>query len=174
MFYKFASSKALKVTGPAAQFKQPVLLEGYGQVNLADNVTFGVKRSPYFYNGYTYMEARSEQARIEIARNVVFNNSCVVISVKDGIHVGEGTVFGSKCTVIDSDFHALTPDAAVRGAPIKIGNNVFVGSNVTILKGVEIADNCVIANGAVVTKSFEIPCVIAGNPAQKVRDLDPV
>ena len=37
-------------------------------------------------------------------------------------------------------------------APVKIGNNVWIGSHATILSGVTIGDNAVIAAGAVVTK----------------------
>ena len=118
------------------------------------------------------MEVRTLKGYINIGRNVHFNNSCTLISVQDGIEIGEKCVFGVGCSIIDNDFHALNEKDNANGAPVKIGNNVFTGSNVHILKGVEIADNCVIGNGSVVTQSFKEACVIAGNPAKKVRDLD--
>ncbi|MBQ4407055.1 MAG: hypothetical protein II852_08610 [Bacteroidales bacterium] len=45
-------------------------------------------------------------------------------------------------------------------APVKIGNNCWIGSNVTILKGVTIGDNCVIGAGCIVFKNIEPNSVI--------------
>ena len=42
-----------------------------------------------------------------------------------------------------------------------------------ILPGVTLGDNTIVGAGAVVTKSFpEGHCVIAGNPARKIKDID--
>ena len=49
-----------------------------------------------------------------------------------------------------------------------------VGMGVVILPEVELGDFTIVGAGAIVTKSFpEGKCVIAGNPAKKIRDLDP-
>ena len=56
-------------------------------------------------------------------------------------------------------------------APIKIGNNVFIGDNVTILKGVIIGDNAVIGNGSIVTKSIPSNVIATGNPANVIKEL---
>lgn len=58
------------------------------------------------------------------------------------------------------------------GAPITIGNSVWMGGHVTILPGVTIGDRVVIGAGSVVTKSFENDVVIAGNPARIIKRLD--
>lgn len=164
----FTGQKQGRLSGVA----QPLLLRGEGRLNISENVKFGYKKSQGFYSGSSYMEVRTPKGCINIGRDVHFNNSCTLISVKDGIEIGEKCVFGVGCSIIDNDFHALSDKDNAKGAPVKIGNNVFAGSNVHILKGVEIADNCVIGNGAVVTQSFKEACIIAGNPAKKVRDLD--
>lgn len=57
-------------------------------------------------------------------------------------------------------------------APIKVGNNVFIGCNVTILPGVEIKDNVIIAAGSVVTKDVKENTVVAGNPAKEISTFD--
>lgn len=155
-----------------AGVSQPLIIRGQGRVEIAENVKFGYKKSPYFYSGSCYVEARHSGARISVGRDVHFNNSCALISADDGIEIGDHCVFGVGCSIMDNDFHAVPGQAAAKGKAVKIGRHVFVGSHVSILKGVEIADHCVIANGAVVTRSFKTPCVIAGNPAKKVRDLD--
>lgn len=53
-----------------------------------------------------------------------------------------------------------------------IGNNVFIGMNSTILKGVTVGDNVVIGAGSVVTKNIPTNCVVAGNPAHVISDVD--
>ena len=54
----------------------------------------------------------------------------------------------------------------------KIGNQVSIGSNATILP-VEICNNVVIGAGAVVTKNITQSGTYAGNPARKIKDLNP-
>ncbi|WP_370317363.1 DapH/DapD/GlmU-related protein [Pseudoalteromonas sp.] len=51
---------------------------------------------------------------------------------------------------------------------VTIGNNVWVGHGVTILPGVMIGNNVIVAAGAVVTKSFDGDCTIAGVPAKVI------
>lgn len=53
-----------------------------------------------------------------------------------------------------------------------IGDNVFIGMNSTILKGVTVGDNVVIGAGSVVTKNIPMNCVVAGNPAHVISDVD--
>ena len=44
--------------------------------------------------------------------------------------------------------------------------------NATILKGVTIGENSVVAAGSVVAKSVPANAVVAGNPAQIVKQLE--
>jgi maltose O-acetyltransferase len=48
-------------------------------------------------------------------------------------------------------------------APVKVGNNVWIGAHAIILKGVSIGDNAVIGAGAVVTTNVE-----PGVPARRI------
>ena len=164
----FTGNKEGRLSGVS----QPLLLRGKGKLKISKNVKFGYRQSPEFHSGSSYIEVRTLDGYISIGPNVHFNNSCTLISVKDGIEIGKNCLFGVGCSIIDNDFHAIYGQENKKGAPVKIGENVFVGSNVHILKGVEIADNCAIGKGAIVTRSFKTACVIAGNPARKVRDID--
>jgi maltose O-acetyltransferase len=57
-------------------------------------------------------------------------------------------------------------------APVKIGNNVWIGAYSTILKGVRVGDNSVITAHSVVTRDVLENCVYAGFPARPtVRDI---
>lgn len=104
-----------------------------------------------------------------------------VISVAREIVIGDNVLIGANCLIMDSDDHpvrpasrlAYEPVAADDVAPVRIGNNVWLGSYATILKGVAIADNSVIAAHSVVTKNVEGNTVYAGFPARPVvRDID--
>jgi maltose O-acetyltransferase len=61
----------------------------------------------------------------------------------------------------------------VVGKPVHIAEACWIGSGVTILPGVTIARSCVIAAGAVVYESTDVDGLYAGNPAKRVRDLEP-
>ncbi len=118
-----------------------------------------------------------------------------------GVYVGEGTVFYEPTTnIIDvqnpkllsfgknvritSGVKILTHDyswsvlAGVYGeclggvAPVKIGNNVFIGIDSIVTAGVTIGDNVIIGAGSVVTKDCESDSVYAGVPAKKIMTLD--
>lgn len=61
--------------------------------------------------------------------------------------------------------------SAHRGG-VSIGNNVFIGMNTTILKGVHIGDNTIIGAGSLINKDISGNCVVAGNPAKIICDID--
>lgn len=54
-------------------------------------------------------------------------------------------------------------------APIKIGNDVFIGMNTIVLDGVEIGDGAVIGAGAVVTKDIPPYAIAVGNPIKVIK-----
>ena len=57
-------------------------------------------------------------------------------------------------------------------APVKIGNNVFIGVNAVITRGVTVGDNVIIGAGSVVTGDCESGWVYGGNPARKLMTLE--
>jgi virginiamycin A acetyltransferase len=64
----------------------------------------------------------------------------------------------------------VAKDQEAEHAPLRIGNDVWVGHNAIILPGVEeIGDGAVIGAGAVVTKNVEPFSLVAGNPARHIR-----
>jgi len=138
-------------------------------------VNLGVVASPGFYNTYGHIDARNTSSRIVIGANVHINNNFFICSEGEGIEIGEGTLIGINCQIMDSDFHDLHPERRMTGIPktakVIIGKNVFIDNNVSILKGVTIGDNSVIANGAIVTKSVPGNTIVGGNPASIIRNL---
>jgi maltose O-acetyltransferase len=57
------------------------------------------------------------------------------------------------------------------GAPITIGNNVWLGGGAIVLAGVTIGDNTIVGAGAVVTKDLPADVVAVGSPARVVREV---
>lgn len=53
-------------------------------------------------------------------------------------------------------------------APVRIGDDVFIGANATVMMGVTIGDSAVVAAGAVVTRDVPERTVVAGVPARPV------
>ena len=154
----------------------PLLLAGKGKIKFNGRVHVGVNPSPYYYNGYMYMEARSPGSVIEFGDEIWINNNSIFVSDGPGIFIGSRTSFGSNCEVYDSDFHDMHPDRRMTGVPktakVVIEENVFIASNVKIMKGVTIGKNSIISHGAVVTRSVPENSVVAGNPAKVVQRID--
>lgn len=110
---------------------------------------------------------------IHVGENFYANFNCTFLDVCE-IRIGDNVMLGPNCQLL-TPLHPL--DAIERisgleyGAPITIGDNVWLGGGATILPGVTLGDNVVVGAGAVVTKSFGDNVVIAGNPAKIIKTL---
>lgn len=113
-----------------------------------------------------------------------------LIMAEELIEIGNYCIISWNVGIADSDFHPIDPvqrhqDAmalapfaenrpprpAIRTAPVRIKDNVWIGMGAVILKGVTIGENSVVAAGAIVTKDVPPNVVVAGNPAQIVKHL---
>lgn len=87
-------------------------------------------------------------------------------------YIGKGTKISLNCGFITANHNKKELDKHEEGKDIKIGENCWIGMNSVILPGVVLGNHTVVGAGSIVTKSFkEGNCVIAGNPAKKIRDL---
>ena len=70
--------------------------------------------------------------------------------------------------------HSLVDHRLHDKSTVVIGKYCWIGMNAVILPGVQLGDHTVVGAGAVVTSSFtEGYCLVAGNPAKKVRTFNP-
>lgn len=90
------------------------------------------------------------------------------------IVLGRGTYVGPNVGIITANHDPADLARHLPGDDVVFGEGCWIGMNAVILPGVRLGPHTVVGAGAVVTKSFPQGwCVIAGNPARKLRDLGP-
>lgn len=88
------------------------------------------------------------------------------------ITIGDYTQIAPNVGIISAN-HELTDNRKHIYKHVIIGKYCWLGMGAIILPGVELGDYTIVAAGAVVSKSFSDGyCVIGGNPAKKIKDLD--
>ncbi|OJW85324.1 MAG: hypothetical protein BGO69_06825 [Bacteroidetes bacterium 46-16] len=97
----------------------------------------------------------------------------VYINAQNGITIGDHTNVGPNVGIISANHDLVNNDAYIPGDGIKIGRHCWLGMGAIILPGVCLGDFTIVGAGAIVTKSFdEGYCVIAGNPASVIKQLN--
>ncbi len=108
-----------------------------------------------------------------IGDRTIINRNCVIdnrrlITIGSDVSIA----FDSKILTLGHDVNS--PDFALVGASVIVGDYVCVFSNSIISPGVELGYGAVVYPGAVVTRSVDIFNVVAGVPAKVigVREQD--
>lgn len=118
--------------------------------------------------------------QIEIGDNCNFGAYNHITSINK-IYIGNGLLTGKWVTITDNSHgHIVVESLKIEPAcrplfskgPVIIGKNVWIGDKATILPGVTIGDGAVVAANAVVTKNIPAYCVVAGNPAKIIKQIN--
>jgi len=129
-----------------------------------------------------------KNGRIKIGNfNEIHPNT--IVRAMDSIEIGDYCNIASDVYIQDNNSHSTdylerrkditgNPLFGGRGveqlpdkAPIKIGNDVWIGRKAMIMKGVAIGDRAIVGAGAVVTHDVPPDAIVAGNPAVVVKSL---
>lgn len=93
---------------------------------------------------------------------------------RNGIEFGANVWIGPNVSIISMNHDVLDYHEYVKAAPVRIGDNTWIGARAIILPGVTLGPHTVVAAGAVVTKSFlDGDLVLAGVPARPIQKIDP-
>lgn len=127
-------------------------------------------------------------SKLTIAQNVYIGGGTVIDCVAE-ITIHQDVLISYGCVIADSDNHSLRYSIRKRDCadwrrghhdwsthehrPVIIGKGAWIGAHAMILKGVELGEGAIVGAGAVVRKSVPPYTIVAGNPAQIVRELRP-
>lgn len=111
-----------------------------------------------------------------IGENFYANYGLTILDY-DKVIIGNNVKFGPNVTLTtathDIDYRVRNSDGDgdIIGAPIVIGDDVWLGAGVIVLPGVTIGKHAVIGAGSVVTKDIPNDCVAVGSPAKIIRKI---
>lgn len=153
----------------------PFRCDGRGSLKLGKKCVLGWHSGRRLGNGDVVFQLRSEEATISIGDNTIINNNVSFVA-KHLIEVGADCLIGSEVMIQDHDGHSVHPlrrrTSDGKPAKVHVGRNVWIGARAIILKGVTIGDDSVIGAASVVTKDVPAGVIVAGNPAQVIKQID--
>lgn len=111
---------------------------------------------------------------IYVGDNFYMNFDCVILDCAR-VDIGANVLCGPKVQIYTAT-HPLTARERATGlelaAPVRIGDNVWLGGGVIVCPGVSIGENTTIAAGSVVTRDVPAGVLAGGNPCRVLRELD--
>ena len=115
----------------------------------------------------------NQNAKINIGENTTFGYHSFLFS-SESIEIGNNCLIAPFVYIVDSDHNIekgkLINEQPNNTAPVKIGNDVWIGTGAKILKGVSIENGAVIAAGAIVRDDVKAYEIHGGIPAKKISD----
>ena len=120
---------------------------------------------------------RPETGFIQIGDNVVINHYTVV-HAKGGVEIGDWVVIGPHCGIFAQNHSFDSFDLPItkqpnQGIGITLMGDNWLGAGCMLLDGVTLGKGTVVGAGAIVTRSFPLAKVIAGNPAKILKSRFP-
>lgn len=157
--------RRLKHCGAGIYFEKDVAIMRYPQ-----NVSLGANM---VLKSGARICACNETAQVSIGARTTFGYHSYIFA-SAGVEIGDDCLIAPFVYIVDSD-HNIAKDKKINQqgnltAPIKIGNDVWIGTGAKILKGVTIGDGAVIASGALVKDDVAPYDIVGGIPAKKISE----
>lgn len=112
-------------------------------------------------------------SNIYVGDGFYMNFGCVILDCAS-VQIGDNVLCAPNVHIYTAT-HPTDPEIRRSGlelaAPVKIGNNVWLGGGAIVCPGVTIGDDTTIGAGSVVTKDIPARVVAAGNPCRIIRYL---
>ena len=130
----------------------------------------GINRKAYWPVHFTSVIGGPENILIGVDAAAGISPGCY-IQGGGKIVIGDYTQVGPNVGIISANHDLYDNRQSSRGI-VEIGAYCWIGMGSIVLPGVTIGDHTVVAAGSIVTKSFpDGYCVLAGNPAVKIKHL---
>ncbi|WP_251964133.1 acyltransferase [Salinibacter ruber] len=141
-------------------FGRPTIQRHRGsRIALGDGLTLRSwpRSHPLALTAPVVLSTRRADAVLEIGEDCGFTGTTLVAA--DRIAIGDRVLVGGNASIVDFDFHPLTPEGraeainAGAAAPIVTGNDVFVGMDALVMKGVPIGGGAMVGARSVGTQN---------------------
>ncbi len=166
--------------GSGVTFGKGGLYVGQKYIQVGDRSSFGEGIFLTAHDSYCGISGTQQ-----FSPSIVIGSDCQFgawnhITAINRIEIGDGCLTGKWVTITDNAHGEIkrevmsvlpTKRELVSKGPVVIGRNVWIGDKATILPGVTIGDGAIIAANSVVTKNIPAYSVVAGVPAQVVKQL---
>jgi acetyltransferase-like isoleucine patch superfamily enzyme len=138
-------------------------IENQGRIYIGNEVRIW----SYVFTSQIYV---GKNAVLRIGDNSRLNG--VHIDVQTNVVIGKNVRIAPYVMILDSDFHKVEDHFSEgKKSSVVIEDDVWLASRCTVLKGVHIGKGAVVATGAVVTKDVPPYTIVAGVPAQVIREI---
>jgi putative colanic acid biosynthesis acetyltransferase WcaF len=118
-----------------------------------------------------------QRARIQIPWNLIMGDRACLGDRANAYSLGPIEI-GARATVAQEvylcagthDFN--DPTLPLQTAPVRVGEDAFVGARALVLPGVSIGARAIVGAGSVVSRDVPANVVVAGNPCRVLRPRD--
>lgn len=106
-------------------------------------------------------------SRLTIGAETVVNPEAR-LDARSGLTVGSNVSISREVFILSLGHDYDRPDFALKGAPVVIEDDVWIGIRAVVMPGVTLGRGSVVAANATVTRSTEPWGIYAGTPARKI------
>ena len=105
--------------------------------------------------------------RVTIGAGSVVNRE-VILDGRFPLTIGSNVSISIRSAILTLEHDLDDPDFRAAGAPVNIGDRVFIGIGAIVLPGVTLGEGSAVAAGAVVTRDVEPFSIVGGVPARPI------